>query len=66
MSRASPRKKMPIAEEQREVLFMVGYTTVYRIPFDQYEPGDITEIRERIAERLSCGPHDVEVRITGI
>jgi hypothetical protein len=52
--------------KDRQIIFMHGADRILEAPFDGYEPGDIKEARERLAEDLHCKPKDIEVRITGM
>lgn len=53
--------------EDRRIIFMHGNNNVLcELPFSGYEPGDIKETKERLAQELNCSPKEIEVRITGL
>jgi len=53
----------------RRIIFMHAHGSdqiLCDLPFESYEPGDIKETKERLAEELNCSPKEIEVRITGL
>jgi hypothetical protein len=53
--------------EERLISFIRGNGNVLRtLPLDSYEPGDIKDTKEQLAEEFQCKPEEIEVRITGI
>jgi len=57
----------PAKTKEKLILFMIDNDTIiYRFPFEKYEPGDIKEMREKIAEELNCKPKEIRIKITGV
>jgi hypothetical protein len=52
--------------KDRLIIFTHGTDRILEAPFDGYEPGDIKEAREKLAEELHCKARDIEVKITGV
>jgi hypothetical protein len=52
--------------KDRYIIFVHNGNHVLELPFDSYEPGDIKETRERLAQELNCSPKNIEIRITGL
>ena len=52
--------------KDRQIIFTHGTDRIFEAPFDGYQPGDIKEAREKLAEELHCKVRDIEVRITGV
>ncbi len=52
--------------KDRYIIFIRGNDHILEVPLDGNEPGDIKEIRERLAQELQCSPQEIDVRITGI
>jgi hypothetical protein len=52
--------------KSRLIIFTHGTDRIFEAPFDGYEPGDIKEAREKLAEELHCKARDIEVKITGV
>ena len=50
----------------KHIIFIRDADCILELPLDGYEPGDIKETRERLAQKLNCSPKDIEVRITGL
>lgn len=53
--------------EERRIIFMLDKDTVIcEMSLDNYEPGDITETKERLAQEFGRAPEDIQIRITGV
>jgi hypothetical protein len=58
---------IPLETDERLILFIRDEDCVLlTLPLDAYEPGDIKEAREKLAEKFQCKPGEIEVRITGV
>ncbi len=51
--------------KERQILFIID-NIIYHRPFDKYSPGDIKEMRKKIAEELGCDPEEIRIMITGV
>jgi hypothetical protein len=53
--------------EERRIIFMIDENTVLcEVPLEVYEPGDIKETKERLAQEMHCTPEQIQIRITGV
>lgn len=69
MSRTSKKKESAgkPKKKERQILFLLGEDRiVFRLPYDKYEPGDIKELREKLAEKMNCALKEVKIRIVGL
>ncbi len=58
---------VPLETNERRIVFIHGKDRVLLVmPLDGYEPGDIKEAREKLAEENQCKLEEIEVRITGV
>ncbi len=53
--------------DQRRILFITrDGSTIFDLPLEIYESGDIKKTKTRLVEELACEPEAIEVRIAGI
>ncbi len=58
---------VPVETKERLILFIRGNDHVLlTLPLDTYEPGDIKETKEKLAEEFHCKIEEIAVRIIGI
>jgi hypothetical protein len=51
--------------KERQILFIID-NIIYHRPFDKYLPGDIKEMRKKIAKELDCDPEEIIIKIIGV
>lgn len=39
---------------------------ICEVSLDVYEPGDIKETKERLAQEMNCTPQEIQIRIMGV
>ena len=39
---------------------------ILEMSLDSYEPGDIKDTKERLAQQMQCAPTEIGIRITGV
>jgi hypothetical protein len=53
--------------EERRIIFMLDDKNVIcEVPLEVYEPGDIKETKERLAQEMHCTPEEIQIKITGV